>query len=107
MLAIAIHAIDKTSNACVAISLANAATALDKLDLLPDDSSWVFDYSVQPTHSTWPGSAVNANATTFPAAVGNGLTMAWLTLGPYAMLRPHYHSGRPITTWPSAARSTR
>ncbi|KAI9875146.1 MAG: hypothetical protein M1830_008825 [Pleopsidium flavum] len=31
------------------------------------------------------------SAATFPAAVGNGLTMAIISLGPCSMLAPHYH----------------
>lgn len=71
--------------------LAMSATQLDRLALLPKNSDWVFDFTAQPSHSWKPGSVVNANAATFPAAVDNELTMALISLGPCSMLPPHYH----------------
>jgi hypothetical protein len=86
-----IHAVDKTVNPALDASLKTAATQLDRLALLSSDSDWLFDFTAQPSYTYSPGSVVNANAATFPAAVGNGMTMALLNLGPCAMLPPHYH----------------
>jgi hypothetical protein len=84
-------AVDKTVNPPLDASLKTAATQLDRLALLPKDSDWLFDFRAQPSYTYSPGSVVNANAATFPAVVGNGMTMAMLNLGPCAMLPPHYH----------------
>lgn len=86
-----VHATDKTANPSLDASLKTAATQLGRLALLPSDSDWLFDFRAQPSYTYSPGSVVNANAATFPAAVGNGMTMAMLSLGPCAMLPPHYH----------------
>jgi hypothetical protein len=86
-----VHAVDKTVNPSLDAALKTAATQLDRLALLPSNSDWTFDFTAQPGYTYSPGSVVNANAATFPAAVGNGMTMALLNLGPCAMLPPHYH----------------
>lgn len=71
-----------------------AATNLDRLALLPNDSDWLFDFNAQEIFTFSPGSVVNANAATFPAVIGNGLTMALLNLGPCSMLPPHFHPSK-------------
>ena len=86
-----ICAIDVTENPSLDASLFTAATQLDRLKQLPSDSDWVFDFTTEPSYTYSPGSVVNANAATFPAIVGNGMTLAMLNLGPCAMLPPHYH----------------
>ncbi|KAK2054197.1 spherulin-1A [Colletotrichum caudatum] len=73
-------------------TLRTSPTELDKLETLPDDEDWTFNYFAHPYYTHTPGGVVNANAATFPAAVGNGMTMAWISLGPCAMLPPHYHA---------------
>ena len=84
-------AIDADVNPSLVAKLRMANTALDRLNLLPDDSDWLFDFTKQEKYTFSPGGVVNANAATFPATVGNGLTMAMLNLGPCSMLPPHYH----------------
>jgi len=104
-----VSAIDQTVDPELVAKLKTAATQLDRLNLLPDNSDWLFDFNAQPNYTYSPGSFVNANvsiallhgvqtlltatlqAATFPAAVGNGLTMAMISLGPCSMLPPHYH----------------
>ncbi|KAL0933599.1 uncharacterized protein CTRU02_210398 [Colletotrichum truncatum] len=73
-------------------SLKTSPTELDKLNILPEDKDWIFDYFTHEYHTNNPGGVVNANAATFPATIGNGMTMAWISLGPCAMLPPHYHA---------------
>ncbi|KAF4815793.1 Spherulin-1A [Colletotrichum tropicale] len=73
-------------------SLKSSPTELDKLKILPDDKDWTFNYFSHAFHTNSPGGVVNANAASFPATVGNGMTMAWISLGPCAMLPPHYHA---------------
>ncbi|GAB7347631.1 hypothetical protein MBLNU459_g4501t1 [Dothideomycetes sp. NU459] len=84
-------AVDKTRNPELVAQLKTAATQLDRDALLPDDSDWLFDFTAQEYYTFSPGGVINANAATFPAVVGNGMTMAMLNLGPCSMLPPHYH----------------
>ena len=86
-----VFAIDVTRNPSLDSALTTQATQLDRLNLLGSNSDWLFDFSAQSTYSWAPGSVVNANAATFPAAVENELTMAMINLAPCAMLPPHYH----------------
>jgi len=116
-----VMAIDITVNPALDAALFTAPTQLDRLKQLPSNSDWVFDFNVseqlfrelpletsrntdsseslltlhvaqaQPSYTYSPGSVINANAATFPATVGNGMTLAMLNLGPCAMLPPHYH----------------
>ena len=84
-------AIDVDANPSLVAKLRLANTNLDRMNLLPKDSDWLFDFTKQEKYTFSPGGVVNANAATFPATVGQGLTMAMLNLGPCAMLPPHYH----------------
>ncbi|KAK4926932.1 hypothetical protein LTR66_000885 [Elasticomyces elasticus] len=86
-----VAAIDVTRDPAKVAALKNAASQLDRLALLPDDSDWLFDFTEQKYYTFAPGGVINANAATFPAAVGNGQTMAILNLGPCSMLPMHYH----------------
>jgi len=68
-------AIDKTRDPGLIAKLNGAATQLDRLALLPDDSDWGFDFTAQePFYNFAPGGVINMNAATFPAAKGNGMT---------------------------------
>jgi len=91
LLSLQASAVDVTRNPGLVAQLDTAATQLDRLALLPTDSQWTFDFTAQPSYTFAPGSVVNANAATFPAAVDNGLTLAMINLGPCSMLPPHYH----------------
>ncbi|KAK3641938.1 hypothetical protein LTR56_011040 [Elasticomyces elasticus] len=85
-------AVDKTRDPSLVASLDDAATQLDRLALLTDDAAWKFDFNEQkPNYNFAPGGVINMNAATFPAAKGNGMTLAMLNLGPCSMLPPHYH----------------
>ncbi|OHW92397.1 spherulin-1a [Colletotrichum incanum] len=89
---VTINATDDTLHPDLVRSLRTSPTELDKLKILPDDKDWTFNYFAHRFHTHAPGGVVNANAATFPATVGNGMTMAWISLGPCAMLPPHYHA---------------
>ncbi|KAI1268196.1 spherulin-1A [Xylariaceae sp. FL1019] len=70
----------------------DGATQHDQDVVLARDSDWVFDFFNQDVYHTYQaGAIINANASTFPATVGNGLAMSWVVLGPCAMQPPHYH----------------
>ncbi|KAK4497886.1 hypothetical protein PRZ48_010541 [Zasmidium cellare] len=85
-------AIDVTQDPTLIAKLSNAASQLDRLQYLSEDSAWVFDYKKQGYFwNTRPGGVVNANVNTFPASFGNEMTMAWINLGPCCMLTPHFH----------------
>ncbi|KAF3356847.1 Tubulin gamma chain [Verticillium dahliae VDG1] len=86
-----VEGIDQAVNPTLVGRLKLSPTELDKIKLLSQDSDWTFDYFASDFHNYSPGGVVNANAATFPATIGNGMTMSWLTLGPCAMLPPHYH----------------
>lgn len=86
------HAVDKTSNPDLNGRLLLASTNLDRHALLNTDEAWIHDFNTQkPTDAFKPGSVKNANAATFPALTGIGMTLAQLNLGPCAMLPPHLH----------------
>lgn len=52
---------DKTVNPDLVAKLKTAATQLDRLNLLPENSDWLFDFNAQPGYTLSPGSVVNAN----------------------------------------------
>jgi len=83
--------VDSDSNPDLVAKLKMANTALDRAALLPKNSDWLYDFTTSPKYTFSPGGVVNANAATFPATVGYGLTLAMLNLGPCAMLPPHLH----------------
>ncbi|KAF4551408.1 Hypothetical protein D9617_13g099060 [Elsinoe fawcettii] len=85
-------AVDKTSNPSLVASLKMAATANDRLALLPSTSDWTFDFTNQTNSHFSPGGVINANAATFPAVTGNAITMAMINLGPCSQLPPHFHA---------------
>lgn len=91
-LAVTTDAIDDTLYPDLVRSLRTSPTDLDKLSILPKDEDWTFNYFAHRFFTRNPGGVVNANAATFPATVGNGMTMAWISLGACAMLPPHYHA---------------
>ena len=86
-----VYAVDKDSNPDLVAKLRMANTNLDRLALLPKDEDWLFDFTKSDKYTFAPGGVVNANAATFPATVGQGMTMAMLNLGPCSMLPPHIH----------------
>jgi hypothetical protein len=64
---------DKDPDLVAKLRMAN--TNLDRMNLLPEDSDWFFDFTKQDKYTFSPGGVVNANAATFPATVGQGMTM--------------------------------
>jgi oxalate decarboxylase/phosphoglucose isomerase-like protein (cupin superfamily) len=89
LLATGVYAVDKPVNPELNAKIKVAPTELTKFDLV--GSQIEYDFTTHPYFTYAPGGVVNANAATFPAATGEGLTMAWLALGPCAMLPPHFH----------------
>ncbi|KAF7334305.1 RmlC-like cupin [Mycena sanguinolenta] len=74
-------------------TLRDAATAVDRVNDLPKDSQFVFDF-FNPTAGVSTGaggSVILANVASFPAVVGNGAAMAVGILEPCGMNTPHTH----------------
>ncbi|KAJ7288812.1 RmlC-like cupin [Mycena rebaudengoi] len=70
-----------------------APTAADRINLLPDDKQFAFNFfdpSLKATVGAG-GRIVTANVATFPAVVGNGGAMAVGLLEPCSMNPPHTH----------------
>ncbi|KAJ7835530.1 RmlC-like cupin domain-containing protein [Mycena olivaceomarginata] len=73
--------------------LRDAPTAVDRVNLLPKDSQFVFDFFDPAAKATVGkgGKIVTANAATFPAVIDNGAAMAVGFLEPCGMNTPHTH----------------
>ncbi|KAJ7491948.1 RmlC-like cupin domain-containing protein [Mycena latifolia] len=86
------------SGLCVSLSdpvaqLRLAPTAVDRINDLPDDKQFVFDF-FNPSGGIVKGAGghtVTATSGTFPAVVGNGIAMTVGFLGPCAINTPHTH----------------
>lgn len=68
-------AVDKDKDPALVAKLRAVNTNLDRLALLPKDEDWSFDFTKQVNYTFSPGGVINANAATFPATVGLGLTL--------------------------------
>jgi len=85
-------AVDVTVNPQEDDAIKLAATNYDKITkILPNNGDWTYDFTTNKYFSWAPGGVSNANAATFPAMTGLGMTLAILNLGPCSMLPPHYH----------------
>lgn len=68
-----------------------AATNYDRHALLAKDSDWYYDFFNHKDYDEQIGSVITADAATFPAVTGMGISYALLKLGPCSMLPPHFH----------------
>lgn len=68
-----------------------AATNYDRHTILAKDSDWYYDFSNHTDYDSAVGSVITADAATFPAVTGMGISYALLKLGPCSMLPPHFH----------------
>ncbi|EON63823.1 hypothetical protein W97_03051 [Coniosporium apollinis CBS 100218] len=84
------YAVDKTANPKLVADLRSAATVNDVNQLLKQ-KDWTYDFTKHEHYSFAPGGVINANAATFPAVTGYGMSMAILNLGPCSMLHAHHH----------------
>ncbi|KAF3129487.1 hypothetical protein TWF594_010952 [Orbilia oligospora] len=71
--------------------LKSQATQLDRLSILNDSSVWYFNFIAQSSYRKDPGSVVTASAVNFPAVIGNGMSLALITLAPCGILPAHIH----------------
>ncbi|KAJ7036695.1 RmlC-like cupin domain-containing protein [Mycena alexandri] len=77
----------------IVAELREAPTAVDRVNLLPNDQQFVFNF-FDPAVKAVAGAGgkiITANAATFPAVVGNGAAMAVGLLEPCGMNTPHTH----------------
>lgn len=68
-------AADNKPDADLVAKLRMANTNLDRMALLPKDSDWFFDFTKSEKYTFSPGGVINANAASFPATIGHGMTM--------------------------------
>jgi oxalate decarboxylase/phosphoglucose isomerase-like protein (cupin superfamily) len=68
-----------------------AATNYDRHALLASDNDWAYDFFTHRDYNNTLGSVITADAATFPALTGLGISYALLKLGPCSMLPPHFH----------------
>lgn len=68
-----------------------AATNYDRHAILGKDSDWYYDFFNHKHYNNQVGSVITADAATFPALTGLGISYALLKLGPCSMLPPHFH----------------
>lgn len=73
------------------VRLRTAATNLDRQALLTEDSNWWYDFNTSPNFNSAVGAVITADAATFPALTGLGISIALLKLAPCGMLPPHLH----------------
>lgn len=70
-----VKAVDKDVNPDLVAKLRMANTNLDRMKLLPNNDDWIYDFTTSDKYTYAPGGVINANAATFPATVGQGMTM--------------------------------
>ncbi|KAK6519215.1 hypothetical protein TWF281_003051 [Arthrobotrys megalospora] len=71
--------------------LKSQATQLDRLAIIDDNQDWSFNFVAQSSYRKDPGSVVTASAANFPAVIGNGMSLALITLAPCGILPAHIH----------------
>lgn len=81
----------KSLNPNLNAMLKMAATNVDRHALLPKDSDWYYDFFNSTNYDNPIGAVITADAATFPAVTGLGISYALLKLGPCSMLPPHFH----------------
>jgi len=84
----------QSSTASIIQSLLLAPSAGARINILNKDSDFTFNF-LQTAQNTPPagkgGNLILADRTSFPAAIGNGASMAIGYLGPCGMFTPHTH----------------
>jgi len=71
-----------------------ASTNMDRLNLLAKDSDWFFDFTKSDDYTFSPGGVVYADAATFPATIGTGMSMVSRPL----FSQKHSNVRRPSST---------
>jgi len=79
----------------IVASLILARTAVDRINILNEDTDFIFNFLEPPTNTTTVtgkgGSIVIANRESFPAVVGNGISMGIGFISACGLNTPHTH----------------
>lgn len=85
----------RSGNQDLITQLTNAATAVDRANLIPNPSDHLFDFNNSPLASVVTtglgGHLVTANRKSFPALIGTGGSMSVGFVGPCGFNTPHTH----------------
>lgn len=81
----------RTVNPQLNAQLKSAATNFDRHVILNKDSDWYYDFDQHPNYNSATGAVITADAASFPATTGLGISIAVLRLAPCGMLAPHLH----------------
>lgn len=87
----------RSGNMDLITKLMTAPTAVDRFNLLNQPGDFIFDFKDvnAPGRSEAKGAgglSMTANAKTFPALIGNGISMTVAFLGPCGLNTPHVHN---------------
>ena len=63
---------DVTSNPKLVAQLKAAGTQVDRMNLIPNDADWVFNFNEQPGFTYDPASVINANTASWPVSLFPG-----------------------------------
>ena len=81
-------------NEALISSLESAPTAKDRVNLIPNDADWVYDFNNPPSDTITTGKGghtVKADRESFPPLIGTGVSMTLGFLGPCGFNTPHTH----------------
>lgn len=86
---------EASSNSALIASLEQAASAVDRLNLLTDDRQHVYDFNNPPESAITRGDGghtVRGDRKEFPALIGQGVSMTVGFIGPCGFNTPHVRS---------------
>jgi oxalate decarboxylase/phosphoglucose isomerase-like protein (cupin superfamily) len=81
----------RTLNPLLNAQLKASATNFDRQALLQQDSDWQYDFTLHPNYNSQTGAVIVADAASFTALTGQGMTISLLKLAGCGMLPPHVH----------------
>jgi hypothetical protein len=81
----------RTVNPALNAQLKTSATNFDREALFQQNSDWTYDFSQHPNYNSETGAVIVADAASFTALTGQGMTISLLKLAGCGMLPPHLH----------------
>jgi oxalate decarboxylase/phosphoglucose isomerase-like protein (cupin superfamily) len=81
----------RTINPLLNAQLKTCATNFDRQALLQQNSDWLYDFTLHPNYNSQTGAVIIADAASFTALTGHGMTISLLKLAGCGMLPPHLH----------------
>jgi hypothetical protein len=91
-LLVATESRSRTINPALNAQLKASATNFDRQALLQQNIDWIYDFSQHPNFNSRDGAVIVADAASFTALTGQGMTISLLRLAGCGMLPPHLHS---------------